>query len=126
MADEDQITLTLEGDRAREGVSLAAFDSFVGHFLLALRYYYRSSRTSVVRRSGRPLADEELATNFRLVAFRKGSGVAVLEPALPPDADALTDELPPRSRGRTWPGSWMQSTARTDWTSPSRQSSIRP
>jgi hypothetical protein len=95
MADEDQITLTLEGDRARDGVSLAAFDSFVSHFLLALRYHYRSARTSVLRRSGRPLVDEELATSFRLVAFRKGSGIAVLEPGLPPDADALTGELPP-------------------------------
>ncbi len=53
MADEDQITLTLEGDRARDGITLAAFDSFVDHFLLALRYHYRSSRASVVRRPGR-------------------------------------------------------------------------
>src|SRR3954447_26960793 len=95
MANQERVTLTLEGEKAREGVSLAAFEGFVDHFLKALRYHYRSGQSAPIRRLGRPLGNEEVATAFRLVAFRTGSGVAVLEPALPVESDlTLADELP--------------------------------
>lgn len=96
MAGEERVTLTLQGERAREGVTLAAFESFVEHFLGALRYHYRSGRSAPIRKPGRPFGDEDLATAFRLVAFRTGSGIAVLEPVLPATSDQLlADELPP-------------------------------
>jgi hypothetical protein len=103
MASREQVTLTLQGEKAREGVNLAAFESFVEHFLKALRYHYRSSRAAPIRKQGRPFSDEDLATSFRLVEFRTGSGVAVLEPALPVET---VDQLLPRtshqpSRGTT-------------------------
>ena len=94
MATDDQVTLILEGERAREGVTLAAFESFVSHFLAALRYHYRATRAAEVRKQGRPLGDEDLATAFRLVAFRKGSGVAVLAPPIAAEESVLTKQLP--------------------------------
>jgi len=96
MASREQVTLRLEGEKAREGVTLAAFESFVDHFLSALRYHYRSSRSSPTRKQGRPFGDEDVATSFRLVEFRTGSGVAVLEPPLPTDEEdqLLPDDLP--------------------------------
>lgn len=77
-----QITLKLEGEKAIEGVSLAAFEGFVNHFLAALRYHHRVSTATPVRKAGRPFTVDELATSFRLVKFMTGSGIAVLEPPI--------------------------------------------
>lgn len=86
MADSPlQITLTLEGQRAVRGVALDAFDGFIEHFIGALRYHYRASRAEVIKKTGRPHAEDQLVTAFRLVEFRTGSGVAVLEPPLSAD-----------------------------------------
>ena len=89
----DRIILTLEGELATKGVSLAAFDSFVGHFISALRYQYRSSRAEPTKKAGRPFTQDQMATAFRLVEFRTGSGVAVLEPPLLGEKPRLTDAL---------------------------------
>lgn len=72
-ADKDRITLELQGERAREGVSLAAFDGFVTHLLTALRYHYRAATAAPVKKTGRPFGKDDLATAFRLTAFRTGS-----------------------------------------------------
>jgi hypothetical protein len=89
----DRITLRLEGEHARSGVSLAAFDSFIAHFISALRYHYRSSRAEPTKKAGRPFSEDQMATAFRLVEFRTGSGVAVLEPPLLDDEPSLTSEI---------------------------------
>jgi hypothetical protein len=77
-----QITLTLKGECAEKGVALDAFESFIDHFISALRYHYRASRAEVIKKTGRPFAEDQAVTAFRLVEFRTGSGVAVLEPPL--------------------------------------------
>jgi hypothetical protein len=85
-----RITLTLEGEHAKKGVSLDAFENFVDHFISALRYHYRASIAAPVKKTGRPFSKEEIATAFRLVEFKVGSGIAVLEPPL-----RETDEAAP-------------------------------
>jgi hypothetical protein len=77
-----QITLTLRGERAQKGVTLDAFEAFIDHFSNALRYHYRAARAEVIKKTGRPFAEDQVVTAFRLVEFRTGSGVAVLEPPL--------------------------------------------
>ena len=91
--EDDRIVLTLEGAHAKKGVSLAAFDSFVGHFVSALRYHYRSSRAEPTKKAGRPFTQDQMATAFRLVEFRTGSGVAVLKPPLLDEESNLTASL---------------------------------
>ena len=87
-----RITLTLKGERATEGISLDAFDTFITHFLSALRYNYRASKAEPTRRTGHPLSKEQLATSFRLVGFSVGSAIAVLEPPLTGgEPDSLLD-----------------------------------
>lgn len=83
-----RVTLVLEGERARVGVSLAAFEGFVKHFITALRYHHRATRATPIRKTGRPFTTDDMATAFRLVEFRTGSGIAVLEPPL--DAEGET------------------------------------
>ena len=78
----DQITLTISGARAVRGVSLSDFESFIDHFLAALRDYDRARRGEPTRKSGHPERRAEAVTAFRLVAFQTGSGVAVIEPEL--------------------------------------------
>jgi hypothetical protein len=85
-ADKDRITLELQGERARQGVSLAAFDGFVTHLLTALRYHYRAATAAPVKKTGRPFGKDDLATAFRLTAFRTGSGIVTLEPPVLEDA----------------------------------------
>jgi hypothetical protein len=89
----NQITLTLEGEQARKGVSLDAFDAFIDHFTTALRYHYRASRFAEVKKTGHPFAEERLVTAFRLVEFRIGSGVAVLEPPLTEHPEPLLADI---------------------------------
>lgn len=86
-----QITLKLEGRRAKKGVALDAFEAFIEHFISALRYHYRASKAEVIKKTGRPFAEDQLVTAFRLVSFRTGSGIAVLEP---PIAEADSQDVP--------------------------------
>lgn len=86
------ITLRLQGSRATRGVPLATFETFIDCFLAALRYHYRSTALEPAKKAGRPYGKEELVTAFRLVAFRVGSGIAVLEPETEEsDEPALAD-----------------------------------
>ncbi|HUF59599.1 MAG TPA: hypothetical protein VMR89_08995 [Actinomycetota bacterium] len=96
-SEAEQVTLILQGGRAERGIVLSAFDGFVTHFVRALRYHHRTSSTVDVRRPGRPMSDEELATAFRLVELRPGSAIAVLEPAAIDDetTETLTPPPPP-------------------------------
>lgn len=93
MTDTDnRITLTLKGEYAKEGISLNAFDGFITHFTNALRYHYRASKAEPTRNAGHPLSKEQLATSFRLVDFRVGSAIAVLDPPLvDEESDSLLD-----------------------------------
>ena len=84
------ITLSLRGERAKEGITLDAFDGFIRHFTSALRYHYRASKSEPTRRIGHPLSQEQLATSFRLVDFKVGSAIAVLQPPL---TDGTADSL---------------------------------
>jgi len=79
---DTSITLTLKGERAKEGITLDAFDGFITHFTSALRCHYRASQSEPTRKTGHPLSKEQFATSFRLVDFRVGSAIAVLQPPL--------------------------------------------
>jgi hypothetical protein len=89
--DDQQIRLTIKGTRAERGVSLSDFESFIDSFLAALRDYDRAGRGEPTRRSGHPDRRAEAVTAFRLVGFRTGSGVAIIEPEFVTVAD---DQLP--------------------------------
>jgi len=93
---DSRITLTLRGEHAKKGVSLDAFDGFITHFTTALRRHYRASKSEPPRRAGHPVTADKLATAFRLVEFKVGSGIAVLKPPLT-DGDpglGLASEVP--------------------------------
>ena len=87
----EEITLTLRGARAEHGVSLSDFESFIDWFLAALRDYDRTGRGEPARKPGHPDRRAEAVTAFRLVGFRTGSGVAVIEP----EAVAVEDDQLP-------------------------------
>lgn len=74
------ITLRLEGARARRGVALSDFETFIYSFIAALRDFDRDRRGAPTRKSGHPEARARAVTAFRLVAFREGSGIATIEP----------------------------------------------
>lgn len=89
---DQSITLRLEGSRATDGVSLPDFEKFIDSFLAALRDFDRSRRGESPKKAGHPESRAQAVTAFRLVAFRKGSGIATIEPDLtPPEGD--TQEL---------------------------------
>lgn len=85
-----RITLTMNGEHAQKGIELDAFDRFIRHFTSALRCHYRASKSEPPRKAGHPLSQDQLATAFRLVEFRSGSAIAVLDP---PTTDAGPDLL---------------------------------
>lgn len=89
---EQSITLRLDGARAQGGVSLPDFEKFIEQFLAALRDFDRSRRGEITKKSGHPEARAQAVTAFRLVAFRKGSGIATIEPDLQ-TLDADTDQM---------------------------------
>jgi hypothetical protein len=89
--DDNQIRLTIKGARAERGVSLSDFESFIDHFLAALRDYDRAGRGEPTRRSGHPDRRAEAVTAFRLVGFQTGSGIATIEPE---PVSAEDDQLP--------------------------------
>lgn len=85
-----ELVLDLHGARAREGVDIDAFETFLTHFRAALREFDRAGQGKIPRKSGRPAARDDAATAFRMVAFRTGSGIATLAPSL---ARSEEDEL---------------------------------
>jgi hypothetical protein len=78
----ESITLRLEGTRAKRGVALSDFETFIDNFTAALRDFDRDRMGRQTRKPGHPEARAERVTAFRLVAFRKGSGIATIEPDL--------------------------------------------
>jgi len=88
------ITLRLQGSKATRGVPLATFETFIENFLAALRYHYRATALEPARKYGRPYAKEELVTAFRLVSFRIGSGIAVLEPTTDETDGSVLGDVP--------------------------------
>jgi hypothetical protein len=85
-----EVVLDLHGARARKGVDIDAFETFLTYFRSALREFDRATQGSIPRKSGRPAARDNAASAFRLVAFKTGSGVATLEPSL---AGSTNDDL---------------------------------
>ncbi len=90
----NSITLRLQGSKATRGVPLATFETFIDNFLAALRYHYRATALEPAKKAGRPYAKEELVTAFRLVGFRIGSGIAVLEPTTEEADDPVLAQVP--------------------------------
>ena len=93
----DAITLRLEGARAKRGVVLADFETFIDSFLAALRDFDRSRRGAPIKTGGRPEARAEAVTSFRLVGFREGSGIVMIEPELAAqgeETEAMVDAEP--------------------------------
>lgn len=77
---DDAVTLRLTGENAQSGIELSALQSFVGHFVTALRGFDRVGRAQPAVKGGHPDRRAEAVTAFRLVGFRKGSAVLELEP----------------------------------------------
>lgn len=96
MAEEPRrsVTLKLEGSKAKRGVALATFETFIDQFLTALRYHYRATGAEPAKKTGHPTTKEELVTAFRLVGFRTGSGIAVLEPETEEEEETELGNVP--------------------------------
>lgn len=77
-----RVVLDLHGTRAREGVDIDAFATFLMYFRTALREFSRADRGSIARKSGRPNAHEAAVSAFRLVEFHTGTGIATLAPSI--------------------------------------------
>lgn len=77
-----RIVLTLCGEKAKRGVPLEGLETFIDEFRRALREFERtlSAREHEVGRMGQPGSRSKVATGFRLVHFKTGSGIAELEP----------------------------------------------
>lgn len=89
---DQRVVLDLHGTRALAGVEIDALEAFLRGLRTALREYDRSRRGTIARRGGGLDARDLAATEFRLVDFRVGSGIATLEPLGPQAADmALAD-----------------------------------
>ncbi|MHB1538355.1 MAG: hypothetical protein ACYCUM_06960 [Solirubrobacteraceae bacterium] len=96
-ADDKQITLTIEGERAQRGVNLSDFENFIESFLGALRDYDRARRGELTRKPGRLERRAQAVTAFSLVRFEPGSGIATIEVerlAEPEDEELPLDEVP--------------------------------
>lgn len=80
-----------------DGVSLSDFESFIEHFLRALREFDRSIRHEPQKKPGRPERRAKLITAFRLIRFEPGSGVATIEPVVDEETDdpPLFADVPP-------------------------------
>lgn len=85
---DSRITLTLRGARAKRGVTLADFETFIDSFLSALRDYDRAVRGEPTQKTGHPDKRASAVTAFRLVSFETGSGIATIEP----DGAAVEDD----------------------------------
>lgn len=82
-----RITITMKGQRATEGVELDAFELFIENFRKTLREFDRQRHGRKMGRQGVPDEVDAAASAFRLVEFRTGSGVAILEPPLAPEPE---------------------------------------
>lgn len=91
--DPKPITLRLEGARAKRGVSLSDFETFIDSFLAALRDFDRDQRGAPTKKSGHPEARAAAVTSFRLVGFRQGSGIATIEPEVTQPEDGAARML---------------------------------
>jgi hypothetical protein len=81
MADYDrdnEVTLTLTGERAERGISLGDFETFVDSFVSALRDYDRARHGKETRKIGGPDRRDSAASAFRLVRLEPGSAIATL------------------------------------------------
>lgn len=76
----ESITLRLQGTRAKRGVALSDFETFIESFITALRDFDRDKRGAPTRKSGHPEARAEAVAAFRLIGFRDGSAIATIEP----------------------------------------------
>ncbi|CAN5193141.1 hypothetical protein BH24ACT23_BH24ACT23_00630 [soil metagenome] len=99
MANEP-IKLTLKGSHAERGVSLANLESFIDHFLAALRAFQRDQAGVPASKTGIPERAAAIATAFRLVQLEAGSAIATLEPEavdlLDEKAEQMFDQEPPQ------------------------------
>ena len=78
------IVLDLHGSKAQRGVDLDGLQLFLEHFRRALREFERvTSGRSPVPRTGRPDSAAGLASAFRVVSLKPGSGILTLEAAVP-------------------------------------------
>jgi hypothetical protein len=75
---DDEITLTLTGERAQHGLALADLESFVDHFARALRDYDRARRGEETRKAGHPERRAAAAAAFRLIRLEPGSAIVTL------------------------------------------------
>lgn len=83
MAPSDyRVVLELHGSKAESGIELESLEGFIDHLRRALREYERwaSAHEEEIGRSGQPKARTRRSTGFRLVYFKRGSGLATLEP----------------------------------------------
>ena len=81
------IVLDLHGSKAQHGVDMDGLQLFLENFRRALREFERvSSGRSPVPRTGRPDTAAGLASAFRVVSLKPGSGILMLEPARPGDS----------------------------------------
>jgi hypothetical protein len=75
---DDEVTLTLTGQRAQRGLALADLESFLDAFARALRDYDRAQRGEETRRAGHPERRAAAAAAFRLVRLQAGSAIVTL------------------------------------------------
>lgn len=91
----DQVVLDLHGSRARVGIEIDAFESFIARFRTAIREYFCASHGGIARSGGRPGPRDAAATAFRLVDFHTSSGIATLKPPLTAEMAAEDTALDP-------------------------------
>jgi hypothetical protein len=80
--------MKLEGSRAKRGIALTDFDTFIQNFLRGVRDFERSRRNAPTRKTGRAERSAAAATAFRLVRLKPGSAIAYIEP----DVDESLEE----------------------------------
>ena len=94
-ASPQSVIIDLHGSKAVEGVELYSLQRWAEHFRRALRDFERSESAGrePVKRTGRPGPISDISTAFRLVHFKKGSGIATLEPLEPPETVGPVEAL---------------------------------
>jgi hypothetical protein len=76
--DNEEVILTLTGERAQRGLALADLESFVDAFSRALRDYDRAQRGEERRKAGHPERRAAASAAIRLVRLEPGSAVVTL------------------------------------------------
>jgi hypothetical protein len=77
---EGSIELRLEGEAARDGISMTAFEGFIEEFVKALRAFDRVRQGQQPVRSGQPGKRGEAVSSLKIVSLTRGSAVLLLEP----------------------------------------------